>query len=55
MVFDDGEQFYRKLESLAHLLGLLGHFFNKVELLDLMCKLCEAAVLPTKADGERRP
>lgn len=51
-ILDDGEQFYRKLESLSHLLGVLGHFLPKVELLDAMCKLCEATVLPNTADGE---
>ncbi|KAG8885856.1 hypothetical protein FRB98_001569 [Tulasnella sp. 332] len=50
VLLDDGERFYRKLSSMSHLLGLLGHVVPRIELLDLICALGERELLPSGAD-----
>lgn len=52
IIFDDGEHFYRKLISLSHLLALLSHVVQRIELLDIICSLGERGLLPSGADGE---
>ncbi|KAG8988816.1 hypothetical protein FRB93_003969 [Tulasnella sp. JGI-2019a] len=50
VTLDDGEQFYRKLSSMSHLLGLLGHVVPRIELLDLVCTLGARGLLPSGPD-----
>ncbi|KAG8895793.1 hypothetical protein FRC00_006914 [Tulasnella sp. 408] len=51
IVLDDEDRFYRKLESLSNLLGLLGHVFHRVELLDIMRTLCMRTSFSGKIDS----
>ncbi|KIO19106.1 hypothetical protein M407DRAFT_31256 [Tulasnella calospora MUT 4182] len=51
IVLDDEDRFYRKLESLSNLLGLLGHVFHRVELLDIMRTLCMRTAFSGKIDS----
>lgn len=53
IVLDDEDRFYRKLESLSNLLGLLGHVFHRVELLDIMRTLCQKTSFSGKIDSKR--
>jgi len=52
LIIDDVDKFARKLESTSHLLGLLGHLFPRMELLDIIIQFAERDAFPMSTDGK---